>query len=249
MKKLIAPFLILLTVLALVVCALLPYFAAVAQDSITVNHSGFSDMQTVKLDLREEREARPMMGKLALLGNMETVAIDPSQMQMTEDEVFAAVDAAMADYEAAGIFQWFDIVHRSAVANFGVDLNDASNFLMYWTVSYSSPADGTQWLLVDVDDETGKILNIHYAVYESYSMDGVWERNETIMAAFTDIYFAQLGLTPTKEYAESIASGTYYERDGGVTEAYYSFGDAVYGEINIVFIVEGAGGFYIYFPN
>ena len=101
-------------------------------------------------------------------------------------------------------------------------------------------------MLLDIDDETGKILCIRYDVYDSYSMDGVWERNKTIMDAFTDIYFAQIGMT---EAAESAASIAYFERDGGVSSALYGFGDVTYGEIKLEFYVEGSGGFFLYLPN
>ena len=80
-------------------------------------------------------------------------------------------------------------------------------------------------------------------------MDGVWERNQKIMNEFTSIYFSQLGMTAEKESAEEVRSFEYYERDGGVSNALYSFGDITYGEISIDFYVEGAGGFYLYFPN
>lgn len=242
--------LIVVTVALLIVGASLPDLTAAIQDSTDINHFGYSDMQSVKLDISKEKETIPMMGKLALVSNMGTIDIDTSQASMTEDEVFAAAETLMAQYVDAGIFQWFDVGLRSAVPKLGIDPNDANNFLVYWTVSYSSWDGQSQSLLLDIDDETGKILCIRYGVYESYTMDGVWERNKAIMDAFTDIYFSQLGLTEAAEYAESIEAGyEYFERDGGVSNALYSFGDATYGEINIDFYVEGAGGFYLYFPN
>lgn len=239
-------FLILLTILILAAFAALPVIAASVQDNTTVNSSGYHEMESMKLDLNEEKETLPMMGKLALLGHMEWVNIDSSQASMTENEVFQAVETQMKAYEEAGIFQWFDVTLRSATPKLGIDLNDPNNFLVYWTVSFINEKDQSCSLLLDIDDETGKILCIRYDVYDSYSMDGVWERNKTIMDAFTDIYFAQLGMTEAKEYAESEAGYEYYERDGGVSNALYSFGDATYGEINIDFYVEGAGGFFIY---
>lgn len=250
MSQLKTPILILLTIVLLIGGASLPAIAAAVQDIATVNNSGYSDIQSVKLDLSEEDETIPMMGKLALISNMETVNIDPSQASMTEDEVFAAAETQMADYVDAGIFEWFDVTLRSAVPKLGVDLNDANNFIIYWTVSFVNKDNPSRSLNLDLDDETGKILCIGYDVYDSYTMDGVWKRNKAIMDAFTDIYFAQLGLTEAAEYAESIEAGyEYFNRDGGVSSALYSFGDIIYGEINLEFYVEGHGGFYLYFLN
>lgn len=249
MKNIKVPILILLTILLLIACASLPAIAAAVQDKASVNNSGYSDMQSVELNLGEEKETLPMMGKLAMLGNMEVVNIDLSQASMTEEEVFTAVEAQMAAYEEAGIFQWFDVTLRSAVPKLGVDLDDANNFLVHWTVSFVNE-DNPISLVLDIDDETGKILSLTYGVYDSFTMDGVWKRNKVIMDDFTDVYFTQLGLTEAAEYAESTGTGyEYSERDGGVSSALYSFGDVTYGEITMEFYVEGPGGFYLYFPN
>ena len=248
MRNMKTSLLILLTVLMLVLFASLPVIAASVQDSVTGNSAGFREMQTLKLDFGAAKETLPMMGKLAMLGNMEIIDIDPSQATMTEEEVFQAVEARMRDYEEAGIFQWFDVSVRGALPRLGIDLNDPSNFLVFWTVSFSSKDGDTRSLVVEIDDETGNILYICNAVYESFSMDGVWERNSAVMTDFTDIYFSQLGMTEEKEYAQSTKTGyEYLERDGGVSQALFSFGDAVYGEVNVEFYVEGTGGFYLFF--
>lgn len=241
------PILILFTVILLIAGASLPAIAASVQDSTTVNHSSYSQMKSMELEFGEEKETLPMMGKLALLGHMESVSIDSSQASMTEKEVFQAAETLMADYENAGIFQWFDVTLRSATPKLGIDLNDPNNFLVYWNVSYINEYDYSRSLLLDIDDETGKIMCLSYYVYDSYTME---KRNKTIMDAFTDVFFSQLGMTEAKEYAESIAAGYEYpEVDGGVSYAEYSFGDAIYGEIHVTFCVEGPGGFYLYFPN
>lgn len=250
MRNLKTSFLILLTILLLAGFAALPVIAASLQDSRAVNQSGYQQMQTIKLDYGSGKETLPMMGKLALFSTMQTIDIDPSQASMTQEEAFQAAETQMKAYEEAGIFQWFDVGLRSAAPQLGIDPNDANNFIVFWAVSYDSTTGPGRSLFLNIDDETGKILGIHYDVYDSYSMDGVWEQNQKIMNAFTDIYFSQLGMTEAKEYAESIEAGyAYFDRDGGVSNALYSFGDATYGEINIEFYVEGPGGFYLYFPN
>ena len=249
MRNLKTSFLILLTILLLAGFAALPVIAASLQDSSVVNQSGYQQMQTIKLDYGNEKETLPIMGKLALFTIMQTIDIDASQASMTEEEAFLAAETQMKAYEEAGIFQWFDVALRSAAPKLGIDPNDATNYVVFWTVTYISEKSQNQTLLLDIDDATGKILSIRHEVYESYSMDGVWERNKKIMNEFTSIYFSQLGMTAEKESAESEVRFEYYERDGGVSNALYSFGDVTYGEISIDFYVEGAGGFYLYFPN
>ena len=241
--------LILLTILLLAGFAALPVIAASLQDNRVVNQAGYQQIQTIKLDYGNEKETLPIMGKLALFSIMQTIDIDSSQASMTQEEAFLAAETQIKAYEEAGIFQWFDVAHRSATPKLGIDPNDATNYVVFWTVTYISEKKQNQTLILDIDDETGKILCIRHEVYQSYSMDGVWERNQKIMNEFTSIYFSQLGMTAEKESAEEVRSFEYYERDGGVSNALYSFGDVTYGEISIDFYVEGAGGFYLYFPN
>ena len=103
-------------------------------------------------------------------------------------------------------------------------------------------------LRLDLDDETGQILCITYSNYQKYSMKGVWERNKTVADAFTDIYFAQLGLLDTADEVENTATDVgsiydYNEVDGGVTEVIYTFEDSTYGKFIVHFTVDGTGGF------
>lgn len=250
MRNFKAAFLMFLTILALTICAALPVIVALLQDRSIADNSGYSEMKSMDLEGNEQRESIPTMGKLALFRNMETIDLDPSQASMTEEEVFQAAQEQMKAYEEAGIFQWFDVTLRSAEPKLGIDMKDANNFLVYWTVSFVNEDGEGQWLNLDIDDETGKILCIYYGVYGSYSMDGVWQRNKIIMQKFTDTYFSQLDLTVAKELALSAETGyAYYERDGGVSGALYNFWDADYGEISLEFYVEGPGGFYLHLPN
>lgn len=249
MKQSKIPTVVLLTALLLAVFALLPKMAASVQDHVTINHFGYSQMQQVQLNLSEKKETIPMMGKLSMLSHIEAVDIDYSQTSMTEEEVYAAAEDWMGDYEEAGIFQWFDITFRSAYPKLGIDMTDAKNYLVFWTVTYTNQNSPHQSLMMDIDDETGKILSIRYAVFDSYSMDGVWKRNQLLADAFTEIYFAQLGMTEAKEYAQSTKTGYEYSaRDGGVSSALYRLEDAAYGQILLEFYVEGPGGFYTNFP-
>ena len=177
-----------------------------------------------------------MMDKLSILRHAQPVDITHTQATMTQEAVFAAVEREMVRYEDAGIFQWFEITRQTAVPKLGIDINDVNHFLVYWTVTYINKTDPSRSLMVDLDDESGKILSIRYDVYDTYSMDGIWERNRATMDAFTEIYFSQLDVIPP-DYE-------YFERDGGVSSALYHFE-----ELAIEFFAEGAGGFYLYFPE
>ena len=224
--------LIFLTILLLLLGGGMPWIVSAVQDNALLHHSGYCDIDAIQLDFSE----RSMADKLSLLSRSQPVDITHTQATMTQEEVFAAVEREMAQYEDAGIFQWFEITRRTAQPKLGIDVNDVNHYLVYWTVTYINKKDPSRSLVVDLDDESGKILSIRYEVYDTYSMDGVWERNRATMDAFTEIYFSQLDLTP-RDYE-------YFERDGGVSSALYHFE-----EFAIEFFAEGAGGFYLYFPE
>ena len=224
--------LIFLTILLVLLGGGMPWIVSAVQDNALLHHSGYCDIDAIQLDFSE----RSMADKLSLLSRSQPVDITHTQATMIQEEVFAAVEREMAQYEDAGIFQWFEITRRTAQPKLGIDVNDVNHYLVYWTVTYINKKDPSRSLVVDLDDESGKILSIRYEVYDTYSMDGVWDRNRATMDAFTEIYFSQLDVTPP-DYE-------YFERDGGVSSALYRFE-----EFAIEFFTEGAGGFYLYFPE
>lgn len=249
MRKLKAPLLILLTILLLIAGANLPKAAAVVQDS-TANTVGYSDMQSVSLDLSGNRGSLSVEEKLLLLRDNNILSITEDEASMTLEEVQAAVDAAMRPYEDAGIFQWFKASSANYVPVLCLDPEDPERYNIFWSVSFVNKNEPYQILMLDIDDETGIPFSIRYEIYGSYDLKNVLERNYTVMRAFTDIYFRQLGWTEVADYAESTGTGYEYGvLDGEVSLSRYSFGDARYGEINIEFYVTGTGSFYNYFSD
>ena len=234
MKKL----LMALTALLLLAGAMLPGIASAVMDRHT--EASYQPIHSVALDISRETPLTALE-KLRLIQNV--VDIDPSQATMTEAEVYAAAEAGMQPYIDAGLFQWFQPDHQSAVPKLAVDTADPSRHLVCWTVTYISKRAPNQTLLMDLDDETGQILGISHACYEEFSMDGVWERNQKTLDAFSAIFFSGLGLT------EEAAGAEYrlLERDGGVSVAQYRFMDDLAVSPQIDFYAEGGGGFFTVF--
>ena len=233
MKKI----LIALTAVFLAVIAALPVIVGAVMDSNAP--VGYSPMQSVKLDISQNPKLS-YLEKLHLFSYTQAVDIQENQASMTEEEAISAAISAMQPYVDAGIFEWFEPDHHSAVPKLAVDTKDTSRYVVHWSVTFIHKKDPTQNLMLDIDDESGKILGIRYDRYTSFSMDGVWERNQAIMDAFTAIYFSQLGLTEEAAQVEY----QYLERDGGVSCAQYHFP-----ELQIDFYVDGTGGFYVVFWN
>lgn len=248
MKKLKIPVLVLLTLGILIVFALLPRLFSAALDIRLNGMPSFWDMLSVELNSDPQPDGLSPMDKLAFLSAAEATGTTQDQMAMNEEAVMDAVSAFLYQCEASGIFQPFEPAAASIQPKLLYDLTDPETHMFVWTVTMLYKKEPNQRLLVDVDDETGQILCISYAKYEQFSMDGVWERNKAVADAISDIYFSQLGLQDIRQNnADSASDGlwdlTYYERDGGVTEAVYVFRDTLYGEFTLQFTVDGAGGF------
>lgn len=248
MKKLKLPALILLTLGLLILFALLPKLISSALDISYRKKPSYSDMHSIKINMNTEQRALSTLEKLAFLSIAETANASQDQMTMDESKVKDAVYAFIQQCEAAGIFQMFEPSTVSMQPKLLYDLSDPSRHILVWTVTMLYKGDPSQRLLLDVDDETGHILCISYANYQKYVMDGVWERNRTVVAAITDLYFSQLGLLDITGEIENSATdtGSYYtykEVDGGVTEVIYVFDSPSFGKVLIEFTVDGAGGF------
>ena len=248
MKKLKIPVLILLTLGLLVLFALLPRLISSALDIKLSQTPGFSDMLSIQLNTGTQPQTLSAMDKLAFLSVAEAANTTQEQMTMREDEVTHAVSAFMYQCEAAGIFQPFEPSAVSLQPKLLYDLANPEKHIFVWTVTMLYKKEPNQVLRIDVDDETGQILCITYGNYQEYSMDGVWERNKTVVDAFSDIYFSQLGLSDiwqnnVDSTSDALIDYNYNEVDGGVTEAVYVFRNTLYGEFMIQFTVDGAGGF------
>lgn len=248
MRKLKIPLLILLTIVLLIAGASLPTIVAAVQDRVTVDHSGFGDMPSIELTLSRDKDSMDAAEKLLLLAADNRIYISEAEANMTADDALTALCAEMDRYIDAGIFEWFDASSISCEPFICIDTNDTQRYNIFWTITMINKNEPYQVLMADMDDETGVIYSLRYEAYQEYALNGVWERNETVMDAFTDLYFQALGWTEAAEYARSTGIGyEYLELDGEVSCARYSFGDTQYGEINMEFYVYGSGGFITYF--
>lgn len=247
MKKLKIPVLVLITLGILVVFALLPRLISSALDVKLRQTPSFSDMLSIQLNAGSQTQSFSAMDKLAFLSVAEAANTTQDQTRMDE-EVNNAVYEFLHQCESAGIIQIFEPSSVSMAPKLLYDLTDPEKHIFVWTVTMIYKEEPNQVLRMDVDDETGQILCITYGNYQEYSMDGVWERNKTVVDALSDIYFSQLGLSDiwqnnVDSASDALIDYNYNEVDGGVTEAVYVFRNTLYGEFIIQFTVDGAGGF------
>lgn len=245
MKKLKNAMILLLTILFIGCGAILPGIVAAVMDRDNVNQTGTREMASVALEMGEERRSLTTGGKIDLLRRGKCINITEKDASMTEADVNAAVETAMAEYIDAGVFGWFDYSAWTAVPKLCIDPDAPDNYAVIWTVTVIQETNPYQTLAVDVDDETGRIYSIRYDIYGEYSLDGVWERNAAVMDAVTHVYLNQLGLL--QENAEPNIE--YSELDGEVLCGTFLFRDEEFAQVGIEFYVTGTGSFWIYFPE
>lgn len=243
MKKLKIPLLIIVSLGLLLVFALLPKLVSRVLDAHRGKTPSYSDMKSVELDLSTRGSGLSFPEKLALLAHASAVDMQADQMSMTEQEAQEVIIAHLTRMDSLGLVGAFEPATYSLVPKLMYDVFDASRNFTIWTVSFVSPE---VTLLMDVDDETGAVLCISHHRSESFSMDGVWERNHNFMDSLTQFYFSQFGLL---EYAKELCFTDYAEVDGGVSEAHYSFTPMDTEPFQMQFNVDGAGGFQIYFKS
>lgn len=224
----------------------LPKLTAALSDRETMNQAGSHPMQSVSLDLSGERKPLSPAGKLVLLRGGKTIAITENEANMTQAEINGALETQMEAYIDAGIFAWFDYTSWITQPYLCIDPDKPENYGIFWTVTIVNENEPYQSLLMDIDDETGRICSIRFDQYSSYSLDGVWERNHTVMDAFARVYLSQLGLI---DAANAEPNLEYGELDGEVLFGGFTFTDSDYGQIPLEFYVTGSGSFWLYIPE
>lgn len=251
MRKLIPAISALLAAALIAAGAFLPQITAFLMDQAEKGRTGSAPIQSVELNLRDETAAEYAAQRLAMESHMYAVPIDLQVASMTEEEVYAAVEENMKDYEAAGIFDWFPYTSRSAEPYMGIDAGNISQTGVFWGVTYVNEKSPYQYLFVHIDDETGKI---YFLNYEDYGKESAYSETSPeytaqmnyILDNFTRIFFYQLGLAEVRQYYDSEGLVEQEEVDGDVHLRRYRMGDAEYGEITIEFYANPAG-FHLYY--
>lgn len=251
MRKLIPAVTTLLALALIFAGAFLPQITAFLMDRSENGKTGSAPIQSVELNLRDVTSTEYAAQRLILMQQLTSMPIDASEASMTVDEVYAAVEENMKDYEAAGIFNWFPYTSRTAEPYLGVNSQDTSQTTVFWAVTFVNEKSPYQSLFVHLDDLSGKIYYLNFEDYGKESAYPVPSPEYTahmnyILDNFTRIFFYQLGLAEVRQYYDSKGLVEQEEVDGGVFMRRYTMGDEQYGEITIEFYAS-TGGLHSYY--
>ncbi len=249
MKKLKIPLAVLITLGLLLLLACLPKIVSGILDTFFRGKPSYTHIPSVKLDIDRSGQERSFLDKLFILKDAQAVDLNQGQAAMTEAEVEAAVGAFLEQCQSAGIYEPFEPSHTSMKPKLVYRKGDSSQYLIVWSVTMYNKKSPNQNLLLDVDDETGKILSVQYSIYRSFDMEDAWEQNKTRIDRFSQLYFEQLGMMQGEEVAPidqpELLGYEYGDVDGGVSEAIYKFSYGDSGALTVKFLADGAGGFLV----
>lgn len=232
-----------LTAAVLLIVACLPGIVSRFMDLLTLEKPDSAPIGQIELQLgtREEMDPGRMFQRLALERNMQLIPVTNREATMTKEQVFAAVEEQMGEYD---FFQWFDYTQRTAEPHLAMDPEDSDNYAILWVVDYASK-EPYHNLFLHVDDTTGAILKIDYYAHGTLYPA---EEQRDIFEGWTNTYFERLGLGMTSDYVQSLEVRTEENKEKDSMAVHYHLQEIQYGLVTVSFTVK-PGGFYISFSG
>lgn len=243
MGKLKNPIFLLITVLVLAACSALPRIVAAVQDSTAVNSIHYSSMQSVALELSEEQASLTIFEKLSLIGKGYFYDLAEDKAAMTQTDVTEAVKTNLGPYYYLDLvpYNWSDYEMKAA-PYFVYGTENSETYCIIWVVSISWGSNKEDYSSLDlyVDDDTGKILYVHYHSAASLSMYTL----DAYVTAFCDAYFDSLGMDDLLDNPNAYDVTLLYEdlgQNSADPGARYTMYHHQYGQLVFEFIVYEQG--------
>lgn len=242
MGRLKIPVLILLTLVLLTVGAALPAIAAAVQDRTTVNHSGFGEIESLKLEFSRPESTDSLLGKLALIRDGSFYTVSPSKTRIRQSQIEDLVNDGLALYYQAELIPYNrENWEFSAEPHLVFNDADKDTYAVVWVVSIHWPEQGGD-LSLYVEDETGAILYVHYNSpdpLDVYTVQGY-------MDALSGAFFASSGISGILAEPEAYGVEWITADDAGAnaqTDKYnvYSICHPAYGVLEIQFWIYQRG--------
>ena len=215
---------VLLTVLLLAGGSLLPVAATRFQDKTTTNVVQYENIEALQLRLEEETLSMTYQEKLFLINQGVHVEVTGEHTQLREDMVLETVYGAMTPYMELFLGKNVDNDYIHYYPSMVYNEQDPSRYAYYWYVTMSLDVSHTDSITMILDDETGKLLAIEMN-------DPEWnletEYLQDLQFALSEIYFEELGITPTLQWPIAVEATTP-EIDAmgiSVVAAHYQFAD------------------------
>lgn len=240
MGKLKTGLILLLTLALLTAGACLPRIAAAVQDGRTMGAPATQQVRSVQLEIRTDP---PALEKLAMFSKQDgVIEIPEGSAALSTAEAEELAYQALELYIEAGLIKPFETYTYDIRPLLAQVPDDPELTGVYWNVSIAEEMEGYCMATLAIDDETGKVLLIHFFSGDENEKE---DRKE-MLALLGALYFESLGITNYVDFAVDDLEMAYIGENS--VGQRYRFGDVVYGEVNLDLYVC-ANGFYVEFPR
>lgn len=228
---------IVLTVVVIIFCGMLPKLIGLVEDYFADQNISYGEQKTVSL-IRELNDVE----KMYLLKNGTEVSISEDRTNLKWTNMSETLDAALSWYTQNGFIMGqtadFTIIKCEPVLRYSTQMPNVSG--IFWKVDMELSDYYGQSISLYLDDQTGKVLLISYECLEpvfsiadlALPLQALFDCYQSERDWHNVVYAGQNNIEP--EETENVAYP--YKR-----EIIFHYGDIVYGENSIKFIVTENG--------
>ena len=205
---------------------MLPVIATGVQDSTIQGKVFYDTMDEMHLNLHELSP----LGKLYLAANGSIIETSEDRAQLTAKDIQRILEYELQPYLRKGLL-------KEQIADFTIQCAPKLYYIVdspgvshiFWLVSMSCDSDERREMELCIDDQTGRIITIHYDCAQPVYEDWQWDE---LLVEFYKIYLNRLDLTPQEGF---------HKPTDCQTSTVFRWGDVEYGDIAILFTVYSHG--------
>lgn len=196
-----------LLIVLIVGASLLPNILSIIHDKSTHGTSHYSALQTIQIDMSNDRTKLDVFDSLLLLTTEDGSPIDGGQTNLSKDDIFSIIIPKLVLYEDAALVE-------GPVQELSILVNDPYLFYSKETGLYNIiwnvvlvGSNPNQRFAVVLDDATGSILMLGYEC-EAVESEADAVAKQEMLEKFAALYFGDLGLQYTTNGSASISAET-----------------------------------------
>jgi len=224
----------------IVLGGLFPVMVAKVEDHLIDDKVHYEEMKTLNM-FRKLNDTQ----KVYLLGHGVKTEISERRASLKQEEMREILTEAFASYYGIGLI-------KSDVTEFDLKCtpflyysSTESNFsAVFWQVQMEAVTEFGQYVQLYLDDETGKIVTISYECTEPVYEKGKFEY---YIRKLSSLYQSCMDFENTEDMASAeinpmnSAEGSEIQKNRYKRELHWSVTDAVYGGVEITFILTNQG--------
>lgn len=194
--------------IALIVGAsLLPNILSIIHDNSTHGTSHYSALNTIQIDMSNDRTKLAVFDSLLLLTTEDGSPIDGGQTNLSEDDILSIIIPKLALYEDAALIEGsVQDLSLLTIVPYLFYSKETGLYNIIWNIVLTG-SNPNQRFAIALDDATGSILMLGYECEAVESEADAVDKQE-MLEQFAALYFGDLGLQYTTDGSASISADT-----------------------------------------